>query len=62
MFTSGVSYGVAMGTYRGEPLYHASLDTSEYQSLLEASGLEVLQHVVEDPTCGHRTVWLSRRR
>jgi SAM-dependent methyltransferase len=62
MFTSGMSYGVAMGTYRGEPLYHASLDTSEYQSLLEASGFEVLEHVLEDPTCGHHTVWLSRRR
>jgi trans-aconitate methyltransferase len=62
MFTSGLSCGVAMGTYRGEPLYHASLDTSEYQSLLEASGFEVLEHVLEDPTCGRHTVWLSRRR
>jgi trans-aconitate methyltransferase len=62
MFTSGMSCGVAMGSYRGEPLYHASLDTSEYQSLLEASGFEVLEHVLEDPTCGHHTVWLSRRR
>src|SRR5215216_3405122 len=26
MFTSGTSEGVAMGSYRGEPLYHASLD------------------------------------
>jgi SAM-dependent methyltransferase len=62
MFTSGTSYGVAMGTYRGEPLYHASLDTSEYQSLLEASGFEVMEHGLEDPTCGHHAVWLSRRR
>ncbi len=62
MFTSGTFYGVAMGTYRGEPLYHASLDTSEYQSLLEASGFELKEHVLEDPSCGHRNVWLSRRR
>jgi trans-aconitate methyltransferase len=62
MFTSGMSFGVAMGTYRGEPLYHASLDTSEYQALLEASGFEVMEHVVEDPACGYHTVWLSRRR
>ena len=62
MFTTGRSYGVAMGTYRGELLYHASLDKSEYESLLEASGFVVREHVLEDPTCGHRNVWLSRRR
>jgi hypothetical protein len=25
MFTSGPAYGEAIGTYRGEPLYHGSL-------------------------------------
>lgn len=62
MFTSGTSWGVAMGSYRGEPLYHASLEASEYRSLLEATGFEVMEHVVEDPACGHHTVWLSQRQ
>lgn len=61
MFTSGTSYGVAMGEYRGEPLYHASLDPDEYRSLLRINGFEVTTHVVEDPACGHHTVWLARR-
>src|SRR5450631_2587271 len=30
MFTSGTSHIEAMGEFRGEPLYHASLDPSEY--------------------------------
>jgi SAM-dependent methyltransferase len=62
MFTSGTSYGVAMGTYRGEPLYHASLDPSEYRALLDINDFEVITHVVEDPTCGRRTIWLSQLR
>src|SRR5882672_11345261 len=38
MFTSGPSHGEAIGTFRGEPLYHASLDQTEYRSLLDNSG------------------------
>jgi hypothetical protein len=62
MFTSGTSYGIAMGTLAGEPLYHASLDPDEYRALLDASGFEVVAHVAEDPTCGRRTVWLAQLR
>lgn len=61
MFTSGTSFGVAMGSYRGEPLYHASLNAAEYRALLCDSGFAVVDHVTEDPTCGRRTVWLARR-
>jgi SAM-dependent methyltransferase len=61
MFTSGWEEGVAMGEWRGEPLYHASLDTAEYRALLETNGFEVLAHVVQDPDCGHATIWLARK-
>lgn len=61
MFTSGPAQGEAIGTYGGEPLYHASLDTEEYAALLAAHGFEVLTHVVEDATCGGHTVWLARQ-
>ena len=62
MFTSGPSHGEAIGTYKGEPLYHGSLDGAEYRSLLHENGFEVVSHVIEDPACGHHTVWLSRFR
>ena len=61
MFTSGTSYGEAIGSYAGEPLYHASLDTAEYRSLLVENGFHVVRHVVDDRTCGGRTVWLARK-
>jgi SAM-dependent methyltransferase len=62
MFTSGPSFGEAMGTYHGEPLYHGSLDAVEYRALLDENGFDVVSNVVEDPTCGYHTVWLARVR
>ena len=38
MFTSGTPNGVAIGSLEGEALYHASLDPTEYRSLLEEHG------------------------
>lgn len=61
MFTSGPGEGVAIGTFEGEPLYHASLDPEEYRLLLRENGFQVLDHVVEDPDCGGATVWLARK-
>jgi ubiquinone/menaquinone biosynthesis C-methylase UbiE len=62
MFTSGPRRGEAMGSYQGEPLYHASLDPAEYRALLEQHGFEVVSHVSEDAGCGGRTIWLARLR
>ena len=59
LFTSGPSEGEAIGAYEGEPLYHASLDPSEYERLLASSGFTVRAFVPDDPTCGHHTVWLA---
>jgi predicted TPR repeat methyltransferase len=61
MFTSGPSAGERIGRYRGEPLYHASLDTAAYRMLLDDNGFDVVTHIVEDPACGEHTVWLARR-
>ena len=60
MFTSGPAHGEAIGTYQGEPLYHGSLGSTEYRSLLNTNGFDVLSHVVEDPTCGRHTIWLAQ--
>lgn len=60
LFTSGPHAGVAMGEIYGHALYHASLDSSEYENLLAAQGFRVLQHRAEDPDCGGHTVWLAQ--
>lgn len=62
LFNTGPSYGVSLGTWRGETLYHASLDAPECRALLDASGFHVLHHAVTDPRAGHRTVWLALHR
>jgi SAM-dependent methyltransferase len=60
MFTSGPAHGEAIGSFGGEPLYHASLDPDEYRSLLDGNGFRVVAHVVEDPDCGRHTIWLTQ--
>jgi hypothetical protein len=62
MFTSGDTEGEAIGTLEGDSLYHGSLDPGEYRILLDAAGFSVVAHVVKDPACGHRTIWLARQR
>jgi hypothetical protein len=62
MFTSGHIHGEIIATWKGEPLYHGSLDGDEYRSLLGQNGFQVVSLVVEDPNCGQHTVWLAQRR
>lgn len=62
LFTSGPSDGEVVGSLYGDPLFHASLAPDEYRLLLDASGFDVLRHVVEDANCGNHTVWLARKR
>ena len=61
MFNTGTSNGEAIGLFAGEPLYHSSLASEEYQALLQQYAFKVVKHSVEDPQCGGRTVWLARR-
>jgi hypothetical protein len=61
LFTSGPGHGEAVGTYGGEPLYHASLDAGEYRTLLAENGFAVVAHVAEDQDCGGHTVWLAQK-
>ena len=61
MFNTGPAHGEGIGSYRGDSLYHASLDAAEYQALLTQFGFEVVAHAVADwETGGGRTVWLTR--
>ena len=61
MFTSGEEHGERIGEWRGEPLYHGSLDPGEYRRLLAGNCFAVVEHKVHDPECGDATVWLARR-
>jgi SAM-dependent methyltransferase len=60
MFNAGLGCGEAIGSYRGDPLYHASLDTAEYQSLLAQFGFALIEHSINDPKVGGRIVWIAR--
>jgi SAM-dependent methyltransferase len=62
LFTTGPDHRVAIGSFHGEPLYHASLSIEEYRELLEAHGFSVIANTVEDPDCGRHTVWLAQYR
>jgi predicted TPR repeat methyltransferase len=62
MFNTGPEHREAVGSYRGDPLYHASLASSEYRALIGGIGFEVIDHAVNDVQAGGRTVWLCRRQ
>jgi len=62
MFNAGPAKGEAIGCYRGDPLYHASLEPAEYGAQLDQIGFNILAHAVEDREAGGRTVWLARLR
>lgn len=62
LFTSGSAGGEAIGEYRGEPLYHGSLDAEEYRTLLDDNGFTVVAHAVADVACDHHTIWLAQLR
>lgn len=60
LFTSGKEHGEAWGMNGGTNLFHGSLDTQEYRSLLEAHGFHILQYKEDDPVCGNATVWMAQ--
>jgi SAM-dependent methyltransferase len=60
MFNAGIDHGEAIGSYRGDALYHASLDASEYGALLAEFGFELIEHSINDPAKGGRIFWLAR--
>lgn len=59
MFTTGGAEGESIGSYHGEPLYHASLAPGEYRRLLEQHGFVLRAHESADVACGDHTVWLA---
>ena len=62
MFNAGPMHGEGVGSYRGDPLYHASLAPEEYVSLTNRFGFEVIKTRANDVRAEGRTAWLCRRR
>jgi 2-polyprenyl-3-methyl-5-hydroxy-6-metoxy-1,4-benzoquinol methylase len=60
MFNAGLSRSEAVGSYRGDPLYHASLDPSEYEALLAGVGFQLIEHSIDDPAKGGRIFWIAQ--
>jgi SAM-dependent methyltransferase len=60
MFNAGPARGEAVGAYRGDPLYHASLDPAGYEDLLTGAGFELIEHTVGNFAKGGRSCWLAR--
>lgn len=60
LLTVGPRAGEPIGAVGGEPVYHASLAPEDYRAQLSRCGLEVVDFVAEDPSCG-RSVLLARR-
>lgn len=61
MLTVGPEAGEVTGRVGGDPVYHASLAPAEYESILGALSIEVVDFVAEDPTCDEQTVLLARK-
>ena len=61
LFTSGPRHGEAIGSFRGAPLYHASLSPDDYRELCAANGFASVAEKMADLDCGGHSVWLARR-
>lgn len=60
VFTSGPEHGECWSNNGGQSLYHASLSSDEYQTLLKQNQFELVLHKVNDPECGHNTTWVAK--
>ncbi|SFA50707.1 Methyltransferase domain-containing protein [Pedobacter suwonensis] len=60
LFTSGTERGEVWSMNGGENLFHASLATAEYQTLLLENEFKLLRHKINDPDCGGANVWMAQ--
>lgn len=60
MTSSGPAEGEAIGEWRGEPLYHGSLNPEEYRAVFAAHGF-VADPVDPAEQDGEGVVWIARR-
>lgn len=62
LFNAGSAQGEAIGRWRGEDLYHASLSAAAYQDLLADAGYARLNaDIASTTTTANTGVWMARR-
>ncbi len=61
LFNTGSAKGEAIGCWRGEDLYHASLSPEAYRVLLEHAGYIIASDGHEPQPAADTHVWLARR-
>ncbi len=61
LLTVGPAAGEVVGRVGADRVYHSSLSREEYEQILDASGVNVVSFVPEDPDCDGHTVLLARR-
>ncbi len=61
MFTSGPAAGEPIGEVGGKPIYHSSLNPTDYRELLDENGFEEICFVPEDPDCQMHSIWMCRK-
>ncbi|MEM9778261.1 MAG: methyltransferase domain-containing protein [Chloroflexota bacterium] len=59
MMTVGHEAGEVLGAVAGEQVYHSSLSAEEYRMILSDGGLNQVEMVFQDESCGGRTVLLA---
>jgi SAM-dependent methyltransferase len=59
LFTSGTERGETWSN-GNENVFHASLDTKEYEQLLAQHNFKIIKHTINDPDCGYATTWLAQ--
>lgn len=62
LLTVGDREGSVTGRVGDEAIYHASLAPDEYRAVLDGLGVDVVDFVFADPTCGDQTILLGRKR
>ena len=62
MITVGPQAGERTGRVAGEPVYHASLAEDDYRRLLDDAGMDVVDFVRNDESCGGATILLAMKR
>ena len=61
LFNAGCAEGEAIGRWRGEDLYHASLSPEAYRVILEDAGYEIITTTTDTDVAAKAGVWLARR-
>jgi len=59
MLTVGPGESEEVGNVGSDKIYHASLSSEEYKSILHNNGLRVVHFVVEDLSCDMQTILIA---